>query len=123
MVAKIWAAFIANLGGKPFKSKIDHITSYRTILLAIFLDGVIIWISYRSFLFSELSATLNKYPFNDLDSLAKSGYKYVKGTLETTILDATYLCTFIDNFFVGYTLVLKIPQYSTIYQVNHTRVL
>ena len=76
IVIKIWAAFIATFGGKPFKCKIDHITSYKTLLFALFLDGVIIWISYRAFLFSELSSKINKYPFNDLDSLAKTDYKY-----------------------------------------------
>ena len=75
MVVKIWVAFTANFGGKPLCSKIDHITSYKTLLFSIFLDGVIFWISYRAFLFTELSTKVNKYPFNDLDSLSKSGYK------------------------------------------------
>ena len=75
LVVKIWVAFTANFGGKPPYSKIDHITSYKTLLFSIFLDGVIFWISYRAFLFTELSTQLFKYPFNDLDSFSKSGYK------------------------------------------------
>ena len=79
MVVKIWVAFTANFGGKPLCSKIDHIkdhiTSYKTLLFSIFLDGVIFWISYRAFLFTELSTKIIKYPFYDLDSLSKSGYK------------------------------------------------
>ena len=73
---KTWMSFISNFGGKPKKSQTDHLISYKTILFAFFLDGMIIWICYRAFLTSELSSKLIKYPFNDLNSLAQSDYKY-----------------------------------------------
>ena len=90
LVIKIWAAFIANFGGNPSKCKIDHITSYKTLLFTFFLDGVIIWICYRAFLFSELSSKINKYPFSDLDTLAKSDYKY-EIILESSVLNINLL--------------------------------
>ena len=116
VVIKIWAAFIANFGGKPFKCKIDHITSYKTLLYASFLDGVIIWICYRAFLFSELSSKINKYPFSNLDTLAKSDYKYEIITIEY-IICSKYHFTIISPVFVGYSQVLRILQYLLIYQV------
>ena len=70
-----WQAFAANFGGKPLNSEIGHITSYKTLLYYLFLDGVVFWISYRAFLFTELSTKIDKYPFDDLESLSKSGYK------------------------------------------------
>ena len=71
----IWQAFTANFGGKKLDYKVGHITSYKTLLFSVLLDGVVFWISYRAFLFTELSTQLSKYPFYDLDSLSKSGYK------------------------------------------------
>ena len=74
-VTNIWQAFTANFGGKLLKYNIGYIASYKTLLFFVFLDGVVMWISYRAFLFSELSTPHFKYPFDDLDSLSKSGYK------------------------------------------------
>ena len=74
IVIKIWAAFIATFGGKPFKCKIDHITSYKTFLFSSILDGLVLWISYQSFLYFDLSTVIIKDPFNNLDSLANSDY-------------------------------------------------
>ena len=75
MVTKIWASFVTNFGGKPYKSKSDNISSYKTLLFTFLLDGMISWIFYRAFLTSKLSTKLNKYPFTDLNSLAKTDYK------------------------------------------------
>ena len=77
MMINIWTAVISKFGGKPSKHKIDYITSYRALLFAFLLDGVVFWATYRGFLFSALSTKHHKYPFNDLNSLAKSDYKYV----------------------------------------------
>ena len=74
MFYKLWASFIPNFGGKPFPSITDHIVSYKTLVFAFMLDGLVLWVSYRSFLFSELSTPLMENPFSDLESLAKSGY-------------------------------------------------
>ena len=66
---------MANFGGKPYKSKTDDISSYKTILFTFLLDGLISWIFYRAFLTSKLSSKLTKYPFTDLNSLAETDYK------------------------------------------------
>ena len=68
------ASFTPNFGVSPFESKSDHITSYKALLFAFALDGLLLWISYQSFLYLELSSVITKDPFNDLDSLANSDY-------------------------------------------------
>ena len=75
VVYKILASFTPNFGVAPFESKSDHITSYKAILFAFVLDGLVLWISYQSFLYFNLSSVIIKDPFNDLDSLANSDYK------------------------------------------------
>ena len=67
-------SFTPNFGVAPIESNLDHITSYKTFLFSSILDGLVLWISYQSFLYPELSMVVTKDPFNDLDSLAKSGY-------------------------------------------------
>ena len=74
MFYKIWASFTPNFGGKPFPSKTDYIASYKTLVFAFMLDGVVLWVSYKSFLYTALSTPLIKKPFNDLNTLAKSNY-------------------------------------------------
>ena len=68
------ASFTPNFGVSPFESKSDHITSYKAILFAFALDGLVFWISYQSFLYDELSTVLTKDAFNDLESLANSNH-------------------------------------------------
>ena len=75
MVYKILASFTPNFGVSPFESKSDDLTSYKVILFAFVFDGLVLWISYQSFLYPELSKVITKDPFNDLDSLANSDYK------------------------------------------------
>ena len=74
---KIWASFIPNFGGSPFESKTDHITSYKTALFTFILDGLVLWVSYQSFLYTELSTPLLKAPFHDLESFSKSKFTWV----------------------------------------------
>ena len=74
IICKILASFAPNFGISPFESKIDHITSYKAILFAFVLDGLVLWISYQSFLYPELATATTRDPFNDLDSLANSDY-------------------------------------------------
>ena len=38
------------------------------------VDGLVLWTSYQSFLYTALSTPHIKYPFNDLETFAKSGY-------------------------------------------------
>ena len=75
MMTKIWASFVTNFGGEPYNSKIDDISSHKILLFTFLLDGMISWIFYGAFLTSKLSTKLDKYPFTDLNSLAKTDYK------------------------------------------------
>ena len=74
MFYKIWASFTPNFGGTPFQSKTDYIASYKTLVFVFMLDGLILWVAYQSFLYTELSTPLIKNPFSDLNTLAKSDY-------------------------------------------------
>ena len=71
---KIWISFAPNFGGAPFESKTDHIASYKTLLFVFMMDGLLLWTTYQSVMYTDLSTHLIKKPFNDLDSLAKSDY-------------------------------------------------
>ena len=42
LISKILASFTPNFGISPFESKIDHITSYKAILYAFVLDGLLL---------------------------------------------------------------------------------
>ena len=74
----IWSSLIVYCGGKPNKTSIDQRKTYKAVVFISFLGGAIIWMAYRSFLTAELSVTLKKYPFNDLESLSKSNWRYLK---------------------------------------------
>ena len=63
-----------NFGVAPFESKIDHLTSYKALLFSFGMNGLILWISYQSFIYFDLSTAITKDPFNDLESLANSDY-------------------------------------------------
>ena len=63
-----------NFGIAPFESKMDHLTSYKALLFSFAMDGLVLWVSYQSFIYFELSTAIIKDPFNDLDSLANSDY-------------------------------------------------
>ena len=71
---KIWASFTPNFGGAPFQSKADYIASYKTLVFVFMLDGIVLWASYQSFLYTELSTPIIKNPFSDLNTLATSDY-------------------------------------------------
>ena len=68
------ASFTTNFGVAPFDSKADHITSYKALLFAFVVDGLVLWLSYQSFLYPKLSTVVQKDPFNDLESLVNSDY-------------------------------------------------
>ena len=74
MFYKIWASFVPNFGGTPFQSNLDNIASYNTLVFVFMLDGLVLWVSYQSFLYTQLSIPLIKNPFSDLNTLAESDY-------------------------------------------------
>jgi hypothetical protein len=69
----LWVALKANAGGKP--SKLKKNTIYQIVLFDCLLVGSVIWMAYRASFTSELSVTKLKLPFNDLESLSKTGYR------------------------------------------------
>ena len=72
-LANLWVALKANAGGKP--SKLQKNTVHQIILFDCLLVGSVIWMAYRASFTSELSVTKLKLPFNDLESLSKTGYR------------------------------------------------
>ena len=71
----IWTFTMTYFGGKLHRTRIDNVTSYKIIAITTLLSGVVIWIYYRSFIVSELSVELQRYPFHDLESLSKTNYR------------------------------------------------
>ena len=41
---------------------------------------MVCWMAYNAYLFSVLSTKVTKYPFNDLDSLSKTDYRYLSAS-------------------------------------------
>ena len=71
--ANLWVAIKANAGGKP--SKLQKNTIHQIVLFDCLLVGSVIWMAYRASFTSELSVKKLKLPFNDLESLSKTGYR------------------------------------------------
>ena len=65
---------MSNFGVAPFESMTDDITSYKALLFSFSVDGLVLWISYQSFIYFELSMAITKDPFNDLNSFSNSDY-------------------------------------------------
>ena len=74
-IAFMWNSFIAILGGKPNHTKVDSKPGYKVIVFSSLLCGSIIWICYRSSLTAELSVSLKKYPFHNMDTLSKTKWR------------------------------------------------
>ena len=71
----LWISFIANFSGKPTATKIDKKKSYKAIVFTSLLSGVLIWISYRSMLSAAFSVTYKIYPFDDMESFARTDWR------------------------------------------------
>ena len=71
-----WLALKANLGGKPSSS--PKSATHRITLFICLLGGSVIWMAYRASFTSELSVVKLDLPFNDLESLSTTNYKYTK---------------------------------------------
>ena len=72
-LTNLWVAIKANAGGKP--SKLQKNMVHRIVLFDCLLVGSVIWMAYRASFTSELSVKKLKLPFNDLESLSKTGYR------------------------------------------------
>ena len=75
IIGFLWYSYIVYFGGKPSGTAIDSKRTYKFIVFVSLLGGIIIWISYRSFLTAELAINVKKYPFNDMNSLSKTNWK------------------------------------------------
>ena len=72
----LWVALKANIGGKP--SSIRKNNTHKLVVFECLLAGSITWMAYRGSLSASLSIIKETFPFNDLESLLKSDYKYEK---------------------------------------------
>ena len=72
-LTNLWVAIKANAGGKS--SKLQKNIIHRIVLFDCLLVGSVIWMAYRASFTSELSVKKLKLPFNDLESLSKTGYR------------------------------------------------
>ena len=70
-----WIALKANFGGKS--GSIEKSNAHRIVLFNCLLLGSIVWMYYRASFTSHLSIPTWKLPFNDLESLSNSNYKYL----------------------------------------------
>ena len=73
MFKHFWMHLTFYFSGKPSASDMK-LASYRLLLFVSLLGGVVVWISYRAFLTSELTSEIKRYPFHDLDTLSKTNY-------------------------------------------------
>ena len=94
------------------------------MLYITILDGLVIWISYQSFLYSELSTPHTKNPFHDLESLSNSQYKLVILMVYFDILAKKYiLILIISRLYTGkkdsyISNVLSTPLYKSVKENN-----
>ena len=69
----IWNIFTTTFGNGKINTS-SHSESRRVLTVAILLTGVVIWISYRSFLTAVLSVKKYKLPFDSPETLLKSEF-------------------------------------------------
>ena len=60
IIGFLWYSYIVYFGGKPSGTAIDSKRTYKFIVFVSLLGGIIIWISYRSFLTAELAINIKK---------------------------------------------------------------
>ena len=75
IIAFLWTSFIANFGGVPTSTSIDSKRSYRILLFSSLIGGVVIMVMFRSRLTAELSVTIKKYPFTDMESFSETNWR------------------------------------------------
>ena len=74
-LANLWVALKANIGGKP--NSIRQNNTHKLVIFECLLAGSLTWMAYRGSLSASLSIIKETFPFNDLESLLKSDYKYL----------------------------------------------
>ena len=71
-----WSTLMTFFGG-AFQAGNSNKESYKIVILISLLSGFVIWTSYNAFLTSEILVVDKMYPFNDLEDLSKTNWKYV----------------------------------------------
>ena len=72
----LWESFIAYFGGVPTESqKIAKFQSQKIVMFTSLLCGLFFWMAYRSSLTSELSLSIQKHPFENLESFLMTNWK------------------------------------------------
>ena len=72
----VWSAMKSIFGGKVNNSDIDSGITQSIILFIWSLCGSVIWIYYRSQITALLSISNPNKPFNDLESMANTNWRY-----------------------------------------------
>ena len=73
-IKNLWISMKANAGGKP--NTVFKNGTQKIVLFTCLFVGVVVWIAFRASFTSVLSVTKFHLPFNDLESLHKSNFRY-----------------------------------------------
>ena len=76
MADTLWSSLVAFLGGKPSNTIVDGNQSYKIVVFTSLIIGTIVWAFYRSQMNAVLSIRSEALPFQDLESLAKTDWRY-----------------------------------------------
>ena len=82
IIQRSWEFFTFNFQGAPSPLTIEKFESYKIFVVISSLACVVMWASFNSDLISLFSVKIVKYPFNNLESLAKSDYRYFSYVLK-----------------------------------------
>ena len=70
-----WSIFASIFGRKPNQMVHDQKTPLRIVIFSTFLVGMVLFMSYRASLTSELSCVSPQKPFNSLQEFMESGIR------------------------------------------------
>ena len=70
----VWSSFMTMFGGAPNEDNLEK-GSMKIVVFVSLITGVVIWNSYNASFTSELASIKEKYPFEDLESLAMSNWR------------------------------------------------
>ena len=71
----IWTSFSAFFGDEPTSTPMDTKSSYKTAIVATLLCGTVVWTSYNARLTAELTVSVKKLPFHDMEGLSKTKWR------------------------------------------------
>ena len=71
------AAFLSNFGSSGFCNHSSGRCLGKLVYSICFLTGVVIFTGYNASITSELAVVRRKLPFNSLETLIESNYRYI----------------------------------------------